>query len=248
MAYYRRRLFRRLRRGYRPSRRLRIRSRSRRSIRKDLDKIGYPTHVKFIGFTQRKTFLLKTDTSTVTLTKETGTSVLYYLDPRESGKWEKYIGEGNDIKYQTFSVKKIYIRITPVVNTFTADYKIPQLKMTYHYYLPGGSKDGASTVLGAQSEYKDEYVFDSNKSITFVIKRPRPCTGITIDRPRTDVLLSYLGNYNAIGDEQNDDYYNDDEDVETIQKTDFNYGIVRLQGPENTAYNIQVTYKVAVRN
>lgn len=245
MAYYRRRLFRRLRRGYRPSRRLRIRSRSRRSIRKDLDKIGYPTHVKFIGFTQRKTFLLKQNIETATI--QDG-SILYYLDPRESSKWKKYIGDGDDIKYQTFSVKKVYIRITPVINTFTQSNQIPQLKMTYHYYLPGTSEEAATTVLGAQSEYKDEYVFDSNKSITFVIKRPRPCTGITIDRPRTDILLSYLGNYNGIGSEQEEDYYNDDENVGEIKKTDFNYGIVRLQGPNGTAYNIQVTYKVSVRN
>lgn len=246
MAYYRRRLFRRLRRGYRPSRRSRIRSRSRRSIRKDLDKIGYPTHVKFIGFTQRKTFLLKTESATATI--DSKKSILYYLDPRESPKWEKYIGSGDDIKYQTFSVKKIYVRITPVANSFTPETKIPQLKMTYHYYIPGGNKNDVTTVLNEQSEYKDEYVFDSNKSITFVIRKPRPCTGITIDRPRTDVLLSYLGNYNAIGDEQDDGYYNDDEDVEKIQNTDFNYGILRIQGALNTAYNIQVTYKVSVRN
>lgn len=245
MAYYRRRLFRRLRRGYRPSRRLRIRSRSRRSIRKDLDKIGYPTHVKFIGFTQRKTFLLKQDMQTATI--QNG-SILYYLDPRESAKWKNYIGSGDDIKYQTFSVKKIYIRVTPVINTFTQSNQIPQLRMTYHYYLPGTNSETATAVLSAQSEYKDEYVFDSNKSITFVIKRPRPCTGITIDKPRTDVLLSYLGNYDGVGDEKDGDYYNDDENFEAVQKTDFNYGIVRLQGPDQTAYNIQVTYKVSVRN
>lgn len=217
-------------------------------MRKDLDKIGFPTHVKFIGFTQRKTFLLKTKSTTVTLNEKTGETILYYLDPRESGNWKNYIGDGNNIKYQTFSVKKIYIRVTPVVNTFTPDYKIPQLKMTYHYYLPSTNTDDVKKVLATQSEYKDEYVFDSNKSITFVIKRPRPCTGITIDRPRTDVLLSYLGNYDTIGGEQEDDYYNDDEDVELIKNTDFNYGIVRFQGPLNTAYNIQVTYKVSVRN
>lgn len=246
MAYYRRRLFRRLRRGYRPSRRLRIGSRSRRSIRRDLDKIGYPTHVKFIGFTQRKTFLLKTESETATIDGKK--SILYYLDPRESPKWVKYIGEKNDIKYQTFSVKKIYVRITPIANSFTPETKIPQLRMTYHYYLPGNNIDDAVSVLNEQSEYKDEYVFDSNKSITFVIKRPRPCTGITIDRPRTDILLSYLGNYNAIGDEKENDYYNDDEDVEAIKNTDFNYGILRIEGAQDTAYNIQVTYKVSVRN
>ena len=43
-------------------------------------------------------------------------------------------------------------------------------------------------------------------------------------------------------------YYNDDEDVEKIQNTDFNYGILRIEGAEHTAYNIQVTYKVSVRN
>lgn len=247
MAYYRRRLFRRLRRGYRPSRRLRIRSRSRRSIRRDLDKIGYPTHVKFIGFTQRKTFLLKTESTTATIKDK---SILYYLDPRESPKWVKYIGEKDDIKYQTFSVKKIYVRITPIANTFTTAAHIPQLKMTYHYYLPGTNTSDVKEVLATQSEYKDEYVFDSNKSITFVIRKPRPCTGITIDKPRTEVLLSYLGNYDAIGDEQEDGYYNDDgdEDVETIKNTDFNYGILRIQGANLTAYNIQVTYKVSVRN
>lgn len=246
MAYYRRRLFRRLRQGYRPSRRSRIRSRSRRSIRKDLDKIGYPTHVKFIGFTQRKTFLLKTESTTADIGSTE--SILYYLDPRESPKWVKYIGEKDNIKYQTFSVKKIYVRITPIANTFTTTAQIPQLKMTYHYYIPGNSTINADSALKTQSEYKDEYVFDSNKSITFVIKRPRPCTGITIDKPRTDVLLSYLGNYDAIGDEKDDGYYNDDEDVEKIQNTDFNYGILRIEGAEHTAYNIQVTYKVSVRN
>ena len=40
----------------------------------------------------------------------------------------------------------------------------------------------------------------------------------------------------------------DDEEVESIKNTDFNYGIVRFEGPLNTAYNIQVTYKVSVRN
>ena len=62
--------------------------------------------------------------------------------------------------------------------------------------------------------------------------------------------MSYLGNYDAIGDEQEDGYYNDDgdEDVETIKNTDFNYGILRIQGANLTAYNIQVTYKVSVRN
>ena len=64
--------------------------------------------------------------------------------------------------------------------------------MTYHYYIPGNSTINADSALKTQSEYKDEYVFDSNKSITFVIKRPRPCTGITIDKPRTDVLLEFL--------------------------------------------------------
>lgn len=86
------------------------------SIKRDLDKIGYPTHVKFIGFTQRKTFLLKTKSETADI--GSNGSILYYLDPRESPKWVTYIGDKDNIKYQTFSVKKIYVRITPIAKYF----------------------------------------------------------------------------------------------------------------------------------
>ena len=256
MAYFRRRLYRRLRRGFRPSRRLRIKSRTRRSIRKDLDKLGYPTHVKFIGMSQKRTFLLRKKSTVGTLDNDG--RAIFYLDPRECNDWKDYMGSDKDIRYQLFSVKKVYIRITPQNNSYSGADVIPQFKLTYHNFIPSGAEKPAEYIV-EQAKFKESYVFDANKSVTFVLKNPRPCTGVIADRPRSDILYSYItattdgpsggGTGGVTGGRS---YYDDedemDEDVEAVYTPAFNYGILLLEGDKGKSFKIQVSYKVTGKN
>lgn len=212
-------------------------------MRKDLERLGFPNHIKFIGMTQKRSFLLREEQESITI--DEGGAELLRLDPRSSVNWDTYIGHGKTAHYQTFAVKKIYIRITPTLNSFPAgSASIPQLKMTYHNFTSNTLAD-LETSLSTQSKYKEEYVFAANKSVTFVIKNPKACTGPTVERPRTEMLISYLGKGSA-GMTQED--YDGDEDIEEVNSLGFNYGIVRIEGAENTSFNIQVSYKVTVRN
>lgn len=252
MAYFRRRLYRRLRRGFRPSRRLRIKSRSRRSIRKDLDKLGYPTHVKFIGMSQKRSFLLRKNSAVGNLDKNG--RAIFYLDPRECNDWKDYMGSDKDIRYQLFSVKKIYIRITPQNNSYSGDNVIPQFKLTYHNFIPSGAENAVDYITN-QAKFKESYVFDANKSVTFVLKNPRPCTGVIANRPRSDILYSYItANTEGAtgGGGVNQQYYDDgddmDEDVEAVYTPAFNYGILLLEGDGGKSFKIQVSYKVTGKN
>ena len=254
MAYFRRRLYRRLRRGFRPSRRLRIKSRSRRSIRKDLDKLGYPTHVKFIGMSQKRTFLLRKNSAVGDL--DANGRAIFYLDPRESDDWKDYMGENDKIRYQLFSVKRIYIRITPQNNSYSGTNVIPQFRLTYHNFIPSGPENAGIYILN-QSKFKESYVFDATKSVTFVLKNPRPCTGVVADKPRSDILYSYItasteGKVPPSGESGNQQYYDDesdmDEDVGALASPAFNYGIIFLEGAAGTSFKIQVSYKVTGKN
>lgn len=213
-------------------------------MRKDLERLGFPNHIKFIGMTQKRSFLLREKQESITLGEEG--AVLLKLDPRTTVNWETYIGYGDQAHYQTFAVKKIYIRITPTSNSYPAGTpSIPQLNMTYHNFT-SNTASKLEAALKTQSQYKEQYVFAANKSVTFVIKNPKACTGPTIERPRTEMLISYLGKGSS-GTIQ-EDYCDEDEEIEDVNSIGFNYGIVRLESAEGTSFNIQVSYKVTVRN
>lgn len=262
MAYLRRRLYRRLRRGYRPSRRVRLSYRSRRSIRKDLQKLGFPNKVKFIGMTQKRSFLLRSNMVSVQIVAGSGTTEhtlgpnenisLYTLDPREAANWDINIGEGLKSRYQLFTVKKIYVRVTPCANSFPSDTSsLSQLRMSYHmYYIPGNDAVYANA-LSEQSSYKDEYQFASNKSITFVIKRPKPFfpTDVMVGSARSEISISALDPVTKTESRDNyRDYDDEDEEVSAFSSRDFNYGTIVFAGPTGTKFNVQISYKVTVKN
>lgn len=262
MAYLRRRLYRRLRRGYRPSRRVRLSYRSRKSIRKDLQKLGFPNKVKLIGMTQKRSFLLRSDMVTVDIAAKPSEGrtlldgenlVLYTLDPREAANWNINIGTGTSSRYQLFTVKKIYIRVTPCANSFPSNTtSLSQLRMSYHMYsYPGVTDQQLANDLSEQSAYKDEYQFASNKSITFVIKRPRPFfpSDVMLGSSRSEVSISALGPKPKT--ETRDgygDYDDEDENVNAYNSKDFNYGSIVFAGPAGTKFNVQISYKVTVKN
>lgn len=179
--------------------------------------------------------------------------VLYTLDPREAANWGINIGTGLESRYQLFSVKKIYIRVTPCANSFPSNTSnLSQVRMSYHMYYASGATDAEfSNDLSAQSSYKDEYQFASNKSLTFVIKRPKPFfpSDVMLGSSRSEISISALGPRPKA--ETRDDYRGyDDEDTEVsaYNSKEFNYGAIVFAGPVGTKFNVQISYKVTVKN
>lgn len=179
--------------------------------------------------------------------------VLYTLDPREAANWNINIGTGVDSRYQLFTVKKIYIRVTPCANSFPSNTtSLSQIRMSYHMYsYPGITDQQFSNDLSEQSTYKDEYQFASNKSLTFVIKRPRPFfpSDVMLGSYRSEVSISSLGpKPKKEACDEYGDYEDEDENVNAYNSKEFNYGAIVFAGPVGTKFNVQISYKVTVKN
>lgn len=260
MAYIRRRRY-----AMKPrrSRRLSKKRRTMAILKKDIRKCNFPSKVKFVGLTEKKTMFLYE-------TREIRTNrYSFYLDPlgatnlNSLGYGEETIGT-EDLcfaNWDKFCVLGIYIRFQPTKNTWAANdanNNIVPIKMTYTMNnVLIKNAQGLLNITGYDHENvnnKQIFTFNSNESFTLYVPAP---TTMCFDSPvvhksktwwsLTDLKALEAGS-RYLEDEENDE--NEEEGrqgVDEEHQFSMHCGRIYLEGTGNINYNVTINYKVALK-
>lgn len=242
-------------------------------MKKDLQRLSYPSKIKFVGTTQKRTFLIREPIQEMKFNEGEKIKALA-LDPRRCANWTKYIGvnswnvdkDGNKTfttaQYQTFTIDKIYVHIFPKSTVFTSAETSPIVSMTYNLYQAIDPQN-LLTELENEDEFKDKYLFGAQKEQTFIVRNPKVCVSgdAFANRARSEVLISAVG-YDesantAVRKGVYDDVYGEGDDaedgdtgVEPLSDNAFNCGYLCFSTNTDkiTPFRVEVAYRVTVRN
>lgn len=262
MAFYKqRRRFRRDSRRWR-ARRISRRSREDKIMKRDLERLSYPSKIKFVGMTQKRSFLIREEVQEVDFADDKSRIILA-LDPRLCKNWEKYIGTNSwsgttqnrvfkAAQYQTFTIDKIYVHVFPKSTVYTATENSPIVRMTYNMYQPLVPGSLEAEIRG-EDEYKDTYSFGGQKEQTFVIRRPKVIVSgdAFANKSKSEVLISAIGFNNGVNGSAS--LYEEDDDDENyeadLNRNQFNCGYLCFSAnAASNPFRVEVAYRVTVRN
>lgn len=260
-------------------RRSRLRRRGRkinlRKLKKDILKCNFPTKIKFLGLTEKKTMFL-TQSGTIT------GNYSFILNPLATDNYKTLTGNvSNHCNWDKICILGVYIRIQPTVNTFQGTVQqgtgvdavkyvgstITQVQCTYNMNVIEDPtlEDG----LIDKKEYdaaglvnKQVFTFNSNESFTIYI--PAPSTMSTVDavihKPKTwwSLVNLYGGTYeseepikngrrNISEDEDDDDSMYGNILPNAKDRPSFTAGRIFFKANEGVSFNYTVNYKVALR-
>lgn len=229
-------------------------------MKRDLERLSYPSKIKFVGMTQKRSFLIREDVQEISFANK-DTRVILALDPRLCKNWAKYIGINswsgssqnpvfNPAQYQTFTIDKIYVHVFPKSTVYTAAENSPIVRMTYNMYQPLIPNNLEAEIRG-EDEYKDTYSFGGQKEQTFVIRRPKVIVSgdAFANKSKSEVLISAIG-FNKDVTESASLYEDDDDDYEAnLNRNQFNCGFLCFSAnAESNPFRVEVAYRVTVRN
>ena len=230
-------------------------------MKRDLERLSYPSKIKFVGMTQKRSFLIREEVQEVDFANKNSRIVLA-LDPRLSKNWSKYIGINswsgptqnrvfNPAQYQTFTIDKIYVHVFPKSTVYTAAENSPIVRMTYNMYQPLVPSRLEDEIRG-EDEYKDTYSFGGQKEQTFVIRRPKIVVSgdAFANKSKSEVLISAIG-FNTDRDSTTSLYEDDDEDnyEADLNRNQFNCGYLCFSAnAASNPFRVEVAYRVTVRN
>lgn len=230
-------------------------------MKRDLERLSYPSKIKFVGMTQKRSFLIREEVQDVSFATNSSTVVLA-LDPRLSKNWAKYIGINswsgssqnavfNPAQYQTFTIDKIYVHVFPRSTVYTATEDSPIIRMTYNMYQPVVANRLTEEIRG-EDEFKDTYSFGAQKEQTFVIRRPKIIVSgdAFANKSKSEVLISAIGFNNGVTESAS--LYEDDDDDNyeaNLNRNQFNCGFLCFSSnAQSSPFRVEVAYRVTVRN
>lgn len=247
-------------------RRSRLRRRGKkinlRKLKKDILKCNFPTKIKFLGLTEKKTMFL---TKSGTIIGSTS----FVLNPLDTENYKTITGNiVNHCNWDKLCILGIYIRIQPTINMFQGTIgqqvgnSITQVQCTYNMNV---IEDPNSNANPDKVQYdtdgvvnKQVFTFNSNESFTIYI--PAPSTMSTVDavihKPKTWWSLVNLrdGTYVPGRNQGEDEVSEDDDDEEygsilpaAVDKPKFTAGRVFFKAGAGVSFNYTVNYKVALR-
>lgn len=253
-------------------RRSRLRRRGRkinlRKLKKDILKCNFPTKIKFLGLTEKKTMFL-TQSGTI------DGSTSFILNPLNTDNYQTLTGNvAGHCNWDKICILGIYIRIQPTINMFEGGVNgktITQVQCTYNMNVIDEQNPQVVVNRVAYDEAgvnnKQVFTFSSNESFTIYI--PAPSTMSTIDavihKPKTWWSLINLrdGTYEQpADDDNNDDVQNrrrnlsEDEDEgeygsilpTAADRPSFTAGRIFFKtANDRVSFNYTVNYKVALR-
>lgn len=226
-------------------RRYRVKKSSLSKIKKDIMKCNFPTKVKFMGLTEKKTmFLTKTQSLDIT---ENGKSI--YLNPLDTDNIVSIMNSKQPLvdntnvrvsNWDKICILGIYIKFQPKKNVWTADAaaNINTVKCTYNMNnvepadiapLPGPTPNDPPIRPGFTIEQYDKtclnqkqvFTFNSNESFTLYI--PAPTTmefgSACVLRSKTWWSLANMVSKQAgarTGEESEDESDESDENLEGV--------------------------------
>ena len=263
MARYitRRKLYRRSRLRRRGGKKI-----SLRKLKKDILKCNFPTKIKFLGLTEKKTMFL-TQSGTITGNHS------FVLNPLATDNYSTLTGNiVNHCNWDKICILGIYIRIQPTINMFEGGQNgktITQVQCTYNMNVI--DEEDPTVVIdrvtydSAGVNNKQVFTFNSNESFTIYI--PAPSTMSTIDavihKPKTWWSLVNLRNGTYTQPRQDSDrngrrnISEDDDDDEgeygsilptAADRPSFTAGRIFFKTANaNVSFNYTVNYKVALR-
>ena len=266
MARYitRRKLYRRSRLRRRGGKKI-----SLRKLKKDILKCNFPTKIKFLGLTEKKTMFL-TQSGTITGNHS------FVLNPLATDNYSTLTGNiVNHCNWDKICILGIYIRIQPTVNTFQGTVKqgtgpdaveyvgstITQVQCTYNMNViddPSLAEDPINKEEYDNAGIKNKQVFTFNSNESFTIYIPAPSTMSTVDavihKPKTwwSLVNLYGGTYKVDHNGRRNVSEDDDEEYGSILPTaqdrpTFTAGRIFFKANTNVSFNYTVNYKVALR-
>ena len=180
-------------------RRSRLRSRGKkinlRKLKKDILKCNFPTKIKFLGLTEKKTMFL---TKSGTITGSTS----FVLNPLNTENYSTITGNiANHCNWDKMCILGVYIRIQPTVNMFQGQVEgnsITQVQCTYNMNVieDPNVQDNPDKVDYDTAGIVNKQVFTFNSNESFTIYIPAPSTMSTIDavihKPKTWWCISTI--------------------------------------------------------
>lgn len=250
-------------------RRSRLRRRGRkinlRKLKKDILKCNFPTKIKFLGLTEKKTMFL-TQSGTI------DGSTSFILNPLNTENYQTLTGNVvGHCNWDKICILGVYIRIQPTINMFEGGQNgkvITQVQCTYNMNIID-EEDPAVVVDRVTYDSnginnKQVFTFNSNESFTIYI--PAPSTMSTVDsvihKPKTWWSLINLRNGTyvqppapVVNGRRNlsEDDDEDEGEYGSILPTagdrpSFNAGRIFFKtANDNVSFNYTVNYKVALR-
>lgn len=264
-------------RRFRSARRIGRRYKSRKSslarIKKDIMKCNFPTKVKFMGLTEKKTMFL-TKSMTVTLNEindqnqvVTGQTRSFYLCPLNADNIDTIrsrVPFGNQqavtSNWDKFCILGIYIKFQPMFNMFdgeTLSKTINQVTATYTM----NNVEYPQTATYDQVNKTNKQVFTFNSNEAFTIYVPAPTTmefnSAVVHKSKTWWSITDLGAWgqdvqDVLKAGEDTESSEDDENVGNPFNANLlmHAGRISLSTSGNTQrvyYNVTINYKVALK-
>ena len=244
-----------------------------RKLKKDILKCNFPTKIKFLGLTEKKTMFL---TQSGTITGPTS----FVLNPLDTENYSTITGNiANHCNWDKICILGIYIRIQPTINMFQGTVagvvgnKITQVQCTYNMNVieDPNAQNNPDKVNYDTAGVVNKQVFTFNSNESFTIYIPAPSTMSTVDavihKPKTWWSLINLKdgtyvqppapnpnpNHNGRRNISEDDEDEDDEgEYGSIlpngnDRPVFTAGRVFFNAGVGVSFNYTINYKVALR-
>ena len=261
-------------RRYRPRslKRYRLKKSSLSKIKKDVMKCNFPTKIKFMGLTERKTmFLTKEYTLSLTGTAGRPACKSLYLNPMNTTnissikKVEPIINIGTDTEkkgrisnWDKMCILGVYIKLQPIRNMFQGgdNDTISQVQCTYSSNNVDDVGLNLSEYDKACRNYKQVFTFNSNEAFTIYVPAPTTMEDVSACVHKSKTWWSIV-NMQSEASARDVFQLGEDEDSEEVEAGNnvlegsignkVRAGRLMFYTTGTANYNVTINYKVALK-